>query len=156
MKNIYIILGEAHAGKSTLVRSLTGLRAEGAVKIQMNNKAANSICVYAFMCAAQEEQKHNHTPENLFDFINDNEYKHFLIPLRYNGKITNGEHRPDAQQYIDLLNKNCNILGIALLSQTTIPLINIPTSVTQIECPYSHDSAVNFIANKVRNGWAWL
>jgi hypothetical protein len=78
-------------------------------------------------------------------------FEYYLIPLRLNAM--NG--CPGTQDYIDLLNAHCTIMGAVVLSRDAIvPVVILP--IPQLSIPLSHTIPANGNASAVRRGWGWM
>lgn len=150
MKKLYLILGDAGVGKSTLVRHLTGIGKKGWARLQLSND--EGVDLWVWMRSAQEMPL---TPEQILDEIfkpdaDGYQYEYFLLPLRINAA-----HRcPEGQAYIDLINSRCKIVGAVVLSLNEIvPTLNLP--IPQISISSSKTLPSNVHGSLVRGVWGW-
>jgi hypothetical protein len=149
MKKVYLVLGEWHVGKSTLIRMLTGVTRQTRTKLRLTSGV--DIDLYVWIRSMQEDNPVM-TPEDLIqDLTSQDEkgFEYYLIPIR-----TDSLNGISGQAYIDLLHAKCNIVGVILLSNGGIAHhVKIPTPFIHIANTKSLPP--NHITSRVRRQWGW-
>jgi hypothetical protein len=158
MPNVYAILGESDARKSSTVRALTGVPQQYDAWSVATSLTGN-IDVYVEIRALQES---NIQPQDFVSKIaNVHQYRinrgespinNILIPLRilaFNGC-------PDGTDYLQhFASAGWNVSQIVVLGNTPLT-ITLPTAVPAHLITGSASMPANAIASNIRGWWNWL
>ena len=146
-KELFIILGDIHTGKSETIRGLTGMRKRDKCKIEINNDV---IGIYVFLRALPEAGL---TPDDAVRELR--EHKRLLIPLHISGS---GIY-PGAIDYIKAFrNAGFRVEKMVALGanrdavkdiQKALPLPKIRQIETFKGMPKNH------AAYPIRKAWGW-
>lgn len=141
---IYLVIGDQNVGKSSIIRSLTGIRVSGQTTLRFLNNIDELF--YVQMTSLQEESRQ--TVQEATDTISASECSFHLIALRYSPA---GQNYPNAEAYITaFINADFIISGVAYLGEEAIP-INFNNNLIQLCFPYAQ--TINKNASDIRNTW---
>jgi hypothetical protein len=162
MPNVYVILGEADARKSSTIRALTGVGQLQPGWSVATTLPLGDIWVYVQIRSLQEEA--DITPDEFIKIITEhNEYRdkktpkwdpvtNILIPLR----ISSCPNCPDGAGYLQhFAEAGWNIRQIVVLGATTLPA-GLPAGVPTHLISDSSSRPANWIASQIRGWWSWL
>lgn len=141
---IYLVIGNKNVGKSSIIRSLTGIRVSGQTELRFRNDINETF--YVQMTSLQEESRQ--TVQEAISKISGSGCSFHLIALRYSAT---DENYPNAEAYITaFINAGFTISGVAYLGGEAIP-INFNNNLIQLSPP--HTQAINKNASDIRNRW---
>jgi len=142
VKNLYIILGRANKGKSTLMRCLTGIYRSKSTLIRTNLR---DIDMYIFTSSLQEKGWDIQTSVINIDNVPNN---NVFIAIR----IDSTRNCPIGQDYLDVLKLKYNIVEVVILGNEVMNISNNIT--TRISSP--KQDPPNYEASLVRKQWGWV
>lgn len=150
MKQISLVIGEGGTGKSSLIRCLTGVSKESRRKVLLIN--AGIVDMYIWVRSIQEGRCYSpHALLNAIVAPSEANFHHYLVALRLNPFNS----CPGAQDYINVLQTQCTISNVVVLSENgNPPTLALPNG--QLNISFSQNYPANEIANQVRNTWGWL
>jgi len=145
--NAIVVLGDQDAGKSTLIRHLSGVYRDDVIKLATSE--GKEIQVRAIISSVNERDeppKPEEWAEELIESATGTEgYGTVLLPLRY---VSKGEN-PPAEQYFKALEKRANVQVIAFRETQ-------PSWVKQRVFHVDRDGERNERAREVRRHLAWV
>ena len=158
MPNVYAILGEANARKSSTVRALTGVTMQYNPWTVATTPPTGNIDIYVEIRALQEL---NIQPQEFVDKIagldrlfikQGHTVNNILIPLR----ISAFNGCPDGAAYLQhFASVGWNIRPSVVLGTAALP-IGLPARVPAHLIPGSASMPANQIASNIRSWWHWL
>lgn len=142
MKNLYIILAEAHMGKSSLMRCLTGIYRSKKTWVKTNQ---GNMEIYVFTSSLQEKKC---GIQEAINNINNTPVDDVFVAIRIDS--TGG--CPIGQDYYNAFTNLYNIKEVVILGTNQM---NIPNNlITRIPNPRLNPP--NDDARVVRNSWGWV
>lgn len=151
MKRIYLIIGDGRVGKSTLVRSLTGIREASRVPIQL--ACGSVINVYAWMRSAQEISMDADEVVRQITRPDESAFTDYLLPLR----ILPANHIADGyQDYISKLEAAGCVIQRRVFVFSAAPTMEVSCSESTAVVANSMSNPANLNSHIVRKVWGWL
>ncbi len=153
MPNIFIVIGNAHAGKSSLIRCLTGLGRKKDEPWRVATEQNPNMPIFVLISALQESENYAMTPAQFIEEVNEKEFENVLVPLR----ISSSGAFPDCYEYINAFHNACwEIIQIVVLGEKfevdKLPAgLPIPLIINS-----SRENPANQNAANVRNKWGWI
>ncbi len=153
-KQIYVVVGHGSCGKSSVIRSLTGLfvRRKNPVKIQLISKEL-PVKFSVWIRSAQERGKNK---EGILDQISGSKMDYILLSIR----IESIWGLPGAIDYLEHIATQHNLSRIVILGEPLNPALckpiidKWPKITTQHE--NSRSKPVNVISKEVRDSFNWI
>jgi hypothetical protein len=148
MPNVYVIMGEAGAKKSSTVRALTGAYKSKSYDVGTSDKGVMEIFVQI-----RSLQEFPIGPQDFIDFITDEEADNVLLTLR----INRANRRPEGYIYLErFLMADWNIRSVIILNEREVPQVYPPQLPRPILINNTAAMAANTIASRIRGRWLWL
>jgi len=146
MPKVWIIMGNAHVGKSSAIRALTGVYRSDYTDVQTVHGRLNDVFVQI-----RSLQEKDIPPQNFINAHNDDGY--ILLALRI-GQVG---VCPNGLNYIQAFaGNNWMINGVIVLGINNLPY-NLPHGVPNpLFIPNSVDTPANHVAHRIRRAWDWL
>jgi len=154
MPNIFIVVGDANAGKSALIRCLTGLsrRRDGTWRVATEQNP--DMPIFVLISALQESENYARTPAQFIKDVNEKGFENVLVPLRR----SRSRGFPDCYEYINAFHNadGWEIMQIVVLGEgfeeNRLPagLLNLLVINLPQENPANHNAA------NVRRQWGWI
>ncbi len=144
--NVYLLMGEAEARKSSSIRCLTGLFKKRTCEIELTTK--EEIEVYAMMQALQEAKV---DPDSFVKLVKKGKYSNVLVPLR----IKRANRCPAGLEYVEkFLNEGWNVKPIIILGTDRLPY-QLASNIVREYIKDSADKPNNRNVKKIRRKWGW-
>lgn len=151
-KKLYVVIGNGKCGKSSLVRSLTGLYKYSVVRIERltpNDKIDLMVWIRSL-------QEYGYSPEEVLAYVLEYEEDYLLLTVRIHPHY----HLPDVFGYLDVLVPHYDIEGIAVISEEPIDS-GLYNKIEQY-CPInthkfeeSLSTPINVTSTAVKRAWKW-
>ena len=165
MVNLWIIVGEANAGKSTAIRALTGVRDDDI--FTLDTVAGVLIPNMLIVSSALQERYKKSQPQDFVNYVmhgitmpgekekqnNQQQIDNVLICLR----IQQVKNRPCANDYIRVfVQAGWNMSAPIVHLHTQNLQYRAPLCIQHLMSPGRPDNASNKIAHAIRQVWQWL
>lgn len=151
---MFIVIGNVHTKKSSLIRGLCGARNAGEYDIENENSDKQST--YVHIRSLQEVGK---TAEDFISDIEQHDIDQVLVALRERAKRTNGRQYHGYENYIDtFIANNYPITGIVIMGNSELAGLSGLSDLLEGNPIYMdniQDRAANELASVVRNNWKW-
>jgi hypothetical protein len=148
MPNVYVIMGEAGAKKSSTIRALTGAYKSKIYDVGTSDKGVMEILVK--IRSLQEKPIH---PVAFINLIKDEEADNVLLSLR----IEKANKCPHGYIYLEkFLMSKWKIRSVIILNEQIVPEVYPPKLPRPMLISDTAGMAANTIASRIRDRWLWL
>lgn len=143
--DVWVILGDAQARKSSTIRALTGVYNSAEQDIQSTTRRLSMVWVQV---PSLQEAKISRTAFQ----IKQGSRNYILLNLRINSMTI----YPDGLAYIQyFISQNWNIQEVVVMGRNTLPY-TLPAGVPTHFIPNSSTTPANENAHDIRQQWGWL
>ena len=151
MPNVYVVLGEANARKSSTARTLTGVPQRKCVTVATNS---GDIDIFVQISSLQESKI---TPDDFINEMTSGGYDNVLVTLWISQRFTSTGVYPAGVDYLHaFVAAGWNIAQIVVLGTSTLPSALPASAPSPNFIPNSWSTPVNQIASQVRAWWGWV